>query len=104
MLLLLSNLLEQGDSPVLGSIYGDADSLLKHRHSLDHAAAGVLGAMTGFVKYQSTSVEQMEEAKSAKLELQIAKGHGVTSPQKDFVQFASPARAVAVRNRRNSPT
>jgi hypothetical protein len=38
-----------------------------------------------FVKYQSTSVEQTEEAKPVNLGPQIAKAHGVTSPQRDFV-------------------
>jgi hypothetical protein len=38
-----------------------------------------------FVKYQSTSVEQMEEAKPVNLGPQIAQAHGVTSPQRDFV-------------------
>src|ERR1700675_4308019 len=56
-----------------------------------------------FVKYQSTGVEQTEEAKPVNLGPQIAKAHGVTSPQRDFVKLASPARAVAVRNTRNSP-
>lgn len=38
-----------------------------------------------FVKYQSTSVEQTEEAKPVNLGPQIANAHGVTSPQRDFV-------------------
>jgi hypothetical protein len=39
-----------------------------------------------FVKYQSTSVEQTEEAKPVNLGPQNrAKAHGVTSPQRDFV-------------------
>jgi hypothetical protein len=38
-----------------------------------------------FVKYQSNSVEQAEEAKPVNLGPQIAKAHGVTSPQRDFV-------------------
>jgi hypothetical protein len=38
-----------------------------------------------FVKYQSTSVEQTEEAKPVNLGPQIAKAYGVTLPQRDFV-------------------
>jgi hypothetical protein len=49
------------------------------------AHGAVLSVTPVFVKYQSTSVEQTEEAKPVNPGPQIAKAHGVTSPQRDFV-------------------